>query len=555
MTVKDYLIKKEIVFEEKTRPSGLQYIFNCPFCGEQDKSFAINAETGAYQCYHKNKCGKTGSFYNFQSELGDTPVFHKPVINNIKTNKIYKIPKIPKIKLSDKWIKYLTEERKLTLDTIQQFNLFCGIRGELCMPYYKDNKIVNALHRTIDKKIWQEKQCEPTLYNINCIKNKELLIITEGQFDCMSLVQYGMNNITSLPNGVSDLKWIENEWEFLKDFKEIFLVMDMDIAGQQAVKVIIERLGKWRCKSVQLPYKDINECLKNKLTNEELLSYFENAVEFKPNEIKNAGNFCEEVIDIINNPEKFKGEETGLPGLTSIIRGWRKGEVTIWTGQNHSGKTTILNQICLFLANRKTKTCVASLELRAARYLKWAICQALGEETPPENRIIEAFTWLNEWMFVLNIDDNVPASKIFELFEYVARRYGVEHFIIDSLMRVKLKGDDENRSQGEFVSDYTAFAKRFNVHCHLVAHPRKQQTDEDVPGKVDVKGSGDITNLADNVIVVYRNSENKKDEEEGYDTFLYIRKNREFGEIGKVGLVFDPVSKRSLCLGQPSIFY
>ena len=79
---------------------------------------------------------------------------------------------------------------------------------------------------------------------------------------------------------------------------------------------------------------------------------------------------------------KYKGTPTVFPELDKVMRGWRDGALTIWTGQSGSGKTTILNQSCLYQASKGIKCCIASLELRPARYLKWAVEQALGKNNP-----------------------------------------------------------------------------------------------------------------------------------------------------------------------------
>ena len=49
----------------------------------------------------------------------------------------------------------------------------------------------------------------------------------------------------------------------------------------------------------------------------------------------------------------------------------------------------------------------------------------------------------------------------------------------------------------------TSFARRLNVHLHLVAHPRKQRDESAAPNKMDVAGSGKITDGADNVFSVW----------------------------------------------------
>lgn len=566
MKVSDYLDFKGFEYDIKDRPSGQNYILVCPFCkgGEnKEKSFAINTNSGLWNCKRENNCGKSGTFFQLQEQLGDKPKPIDPYIRKQEKNKEYKVPRIIKLPLSKESIKYLKETRKFTENTINKFNLFEDLKGRICIPYYKNEIIINVKARSkyIKKDMKQCANAEPTLFNRNNIKidpkNNNLLIIVEGEYDCMALHQYGIENVTSIPNGTNDLRWIENEWDFLEKFNEIYLVMDNDIAGQNAIKPLINRLGLWRCKSIKLPYKDANECLINNVSNKEIAHCFENAEEFTPSEIKSAGEFTKEIVDIFKNPDKYKGVDTGFPDLTKMLKGWRKGEVTIWSGQGHSGKSTILNQSCIFLGSLGIKCCIASLELRPARYLKWAVEQTLGKDDPTEEEVIKTLEWLDDWLYVLNIEDNMYGNKIFNLFEYTARKYGAEHFVIDSLMKIKLKGQDEGMSQVEFVNDLTVFAKKFLVHCHLVAHSRKQENDKVKPDKSAVKGRGEITDLGDNCIIVWRNEDGNKfdlEDDERYDALLIVKKNREFGDIGPIKLRFERKSRRFMCFNHYKFF-
>ena len=79
------------------------------------------------------------------------------------------------------------------------------------------------------------------------------------------------------------------------------------------------------------------------------------------------------------------------------------------------------------------------------------------------------------------------------------------------------------------------------MHVHLVAHPRKTTGRLT---KMDVSGSGDITNRPDNVLSVHRLTPEEK-EQEGYDALVDIFKNRLFGwQDVSVRLKFDDECKR-----------
>jgi twinkle protein len=86
-----------------------------------------------------------------------------------------------------------------------------------------------------------------------------------------------------------------------------------------------------------------------------------------------------------------------------------------------------------------------------------------------------------------------------------------------------------------------------NVHIHLVAHSKKGADEDKPPNKMDTKGTGTITDLVDNVIVVWTNK--KKDRERlkpnpnaelmsKPDQFIVIEKQRNGEHEGMIGLWF-----------------
>src|SRR5699024_3547095 len=105
------------------------------------------------------------------------------------------------------------------------------------------------------------------------------------------------------------------------------------------------------------------------------------------------------------------------------------------------------------------------------------------------------------------------------------------------------------------VKELVFFARRYNEVVHLVAHPRKTETLQRLT-KMDVAGSGDITNLAHYVTANHRITNKEKEdkydkygnlEEEGcpYDAIVDLFKNRPIGHQDKsVGVAFDIASKR-----------
>ena len=101
------------------------------------------------------------------------------------------------------------------------------------------------------------------------------------------------------------------------------------------------------------------------------------------------------------------------------------------------------------------------------------------------------------WVFGLT--GTAKADRLIEIFDYARRRYGIQLFIIDSLMKCGI-GDDDYNGQKAFVDSICDFKNKTNSHVILVTHSRKGDSEEKPTGKMDVKGSGAITDLTDNLL-------------------------------------------------------
>ncbi len=87
---------------------------------------------------------------------------------------------------------------------------------------------------------------------------------------------------------------------------------------------------------------------------------------------------------------------------------------------------------------------------------------------------------------------------------YARRRFGIRLFVIDSLMRCGL-GFDDYDGQDRFMKRLCAFDETEGTHTILIAHSRKGQDERTPVGKLDIKGSGGITDNADNCLSIWRN--------------------------------------------------
>jgi twinkle protein len=181
-----------------------------------------------------------------------------------------------------------------------------------------------------------------------------------------------------------------------------------------------------------------------------------------------------------------------------------RGEVSLWTGINGHGKSMVLNHVAVSAMTQGERACIASFEMHPRKTLARLTRQALGKELPTRGEITAALEWLDGKLWIFDLLGTANATRILEVFRYAYRRYGVQQFIIDSLLKCGIPSDDYT-AQKRFLDALNDFVNETNSHVHLVAHARKGENELTPPGKMDIKGSGDIGDLASNIWSVWRN--------------------------------------------------
>lgn len=559
-SVREYLGRKGITFKEVRRGGGTELVMTCPFCNGGDKAerntFAINAATGAWNCTRQNKCGRTGSFRSLREFFGDVDV-HIQDVRHAVPRSYTKPPSGSLTELSSGARAYLLKERMLSPEILEEWGVCscAGGRENIAFPYFRNGTLVNIKTRFRDgkdlpwKNFTQVKDAESCLYGHDKVDPEtRYLIICEGEIDALTLAQYGLSNVTSLPGGVEDMRWIEVEWDWIKKFSFVYLAMDMDPAGRGAVTRIAHRLSGMCCYDVALPDKDANDCLRQGVSVDDIQGAFLSAREVRPELLKNAKELEAEVDAEMAEQARDSAPKSGLVFVDQLLRGFRPGEATVWTGRNGAGKSTLLLQLAnQFILAHQERVCIASLEMLPAAYLAVMVQQVLGHRRSDKAIKTALFDHWADKLYVVNQYGSITKDSLLEVMRYAARRFEVTQFVVDSLMKIRVNGKEKLDAQAEVVQALKDFSMEERVHVHLVAHPRKGEHDDQVPDKVDVRGAGEITDLVDNVLVLHRPDEarpnaplkapelrikkNRKHGEEGYSTLQYWQ-DRKLSEAG-----------------------
>jgi len=337
--------------------------------------------------------------------------------------------------------------------------------------------------------------------------------------------------------------------------------MDNDKAGQEAVQELIDRLGRFRCYVVTLPRKDANQCLTDGIESLEIDKCFESARGYSPEALRGAELFKDEVIDEFYPPEGMNaGIKTPWQSMNDNFL-FRMAEVTSLAGINSHGKSQIAGQIALSCIDQGEPVCIASLEMRPRKVLRRLVKQATNSDNPSKEYIGAAFEWMAEKLYMFDVLGVAKVDEMMESFEYARRRYGVKMFIIDNFTKCGV-AEDDHTGQKAFIDRITDFANKFDCHVVVLFHPRKLENESKIPGKMDVKGSGSLTDMVHNSLLIWRNKnkeakvkELKFEIEKGYDkheelkeieskpdSMLICDKQREGDWEGRIGLWFDITS-------------
>ena len=277
-----------------------------------------------------------------------------------------------------------------------------------------------------------------------------------------------------------------------------------------------------------------------------------------------------EILNIKDIDMKDK-EETRILSNTQLLdkatKGFTLGQLSVWSGSNASAKSTYLNQIAIESMEQGYNVAIYSGELIPRRLIGWIINQCAGKnnmkynknkdywyvEDEKKERIMK---WLNKKLFLYNNKNGNKSSQVINTLQKCVDKENVKVIIIDNLMSLNLEGENKYDLQSELITKLSEFAKNNNVHIHFVCHPRKVTS---FLRKIDISGSSDLSNIADNIFIMHRvNNDFKLKTKEMYkwkdDAELYkytnvveVCKNRDFGvEDYFVGMYFETESKRLL---------
>lgn len=388
-----------------------------------------------------------------------------------------------------------------------------------------------------------------------CPESEKTLLLVEGRFDAMAAWQMGYTGgLASMPQGIGNLRWIENDFDRLEKFERIVIAVDMDADTRPDLSgyldELVNRLGRHRCERMEMPEKDLNACMLAGWGKSEMGIALQAVRPFKLPGLYHSSEFELEVIRRFETRDAaggLVGDATGIQYWDACIGGHAGGAYTVLAGYPGSGKTLHASNMARLLSKRDVPCLYIPLEEGALRAIEWMIQQELGRPPLSGKEAAETLSNIgyNVWWYSPRLSGKSDPEELKKPIEMFVRRYGGRHILLDNLTCV---GGSlyENQAQEQFMKWFLyELLIPFNVHATILVHARKPDSTgkrSPFPTMHDIMGSAVIPALATSVVVCWRPDEDEVKDGDP-EAVLAFEKSRESGFKGRVNLNFDRRSR------------
>ena len=264
--------------------------------------------------------------------------------------------------------------------------------------------------------------------------------------------------------------------------------------------------------------------------------------------VRPASDYLDDVMHVLS-PAHDTPQFPKLPFANAWLY-FAPGEVTLWGGFNNSGKSMINGQVMADFASQGQKVCIASFEMKPAKTIARIMRQLTGHVQPTKDQVAFHLKRMDGSMWLYDQQGTVQPDRMIAVIKHCAEKLKCQHIVIDSLMKC-VRGTDDYNGQKNFVDSLTACARDYGVHIHLVVHLKKGDGDERMPTRMDISGTAAISDLVDNVVLIWRNKKKERDSDSGKvvqesdpDSVLICDKSRNGEWEGRVKLWYDRTSQR-----------
>lgn len=452
--------------------------------------------------------------------------------------------------------------RGLTEETCRKYSYQVNMQEGCQLANYKDdtgqNIVAQKVRRAGKVFSWNGSGNKAGLFGQHLFSGGKSVVVTEGELDAMAVSQCFNNKypVVSLQNGApSAVKSIERAYEWLLQFDKIVLCFDMDEPGREATQAVAAMLPAGKVYTMHLPLKDACETLVKQGTAPIVAAYW-NAAQWRPEGIVEGASITKESLKVISTP----GFSLPYPKVDAMLRGIRKGELTLLAAGSGVGKTSFAREIAYHL-HQTHGLSIANVYLEESKEETAKGYIALHNNVPLGDIIVDPTIltdaqWddamdkvIHQRMTFFDHFGSLDSKVLLAKLRYMAVVLKVDFIVLDHISIVisgnTSSSEGERRDIDVLMTNLKTLTANTGVGIIAIVHLNQPDgKPHEEGGRVtlsNLRGSGALKQLSNNVIGLERNQQG----EDGNDTLVRLLKNRLFGTLGPADtLTYDEKTGR-----------
>ena len=392
----------------------------------------------------------------------------------------------------------------------------------------------------------------------------KMLVITEGEVDCLSISQAQGNRFPCVSVGTGAAgakKAVANNLEFVESFERVIIMFDNDQTGIDAAKDVASILSVGKAAICTLPLKDANEMLVSG-KQAQLIDAMWQAKTYRPDGII-AGTDLWEIVSTDDNTETVMYP---FDGLNQKTLGMRRGELVTITAGSGVGKTQICREIAYHLLRENQTIGYIALEESTKRTalglmgLDINVPLHIDKEGIDENALKSAFTNTvgSGRVYLYDHFGSLATDNLLAKIRYLAKGCDVGWVVLDHLSIVVSgsDNDDERKAIDVICTNLRSLCEETGIGIILVSHLKKPSGDKGWEDGLQIslnslRGSAGIAQLSDMCIGVERNQQGENPDV----STIRVLKNRFCGDTGIATYVhYNKTTGRMTEVPDPAVF-
>ncbi len=377
-------------------------------------------------------------------------------------------------------------ERKLYLDTCQKFGVEQTKDKWLFNLFEQGDVVAQKFRSKVDKASqgWIFGGKNNGLFGMGTCNpsNKVPIVITEGEFDAMSITQETGLPAVSITKGANSAKTQCSEnLTWLQSWKYVILALDMDEPGRKAANECVPLFEIGQVKIARFPRKDANDMLMSG-QGSDIKQFLWDAEVVRPNSILTPKSVLNAVLE-----RPTKGYDWPWPSLNTFTCGFYPGEMYVIVAAPGIGKTEFCREIIYKLILQDVKVGVFSLEQEVSETVKRLVGGKLNRRLHvptdgdwDDGEITKEVNYLEDKLFLYNTGRGVlTLEQLLINIRYMVKAFGVKLIVIDNLKAlcafptVDGKRVQESEYVGVIVSKLFTIRKELDVGIIIISHVAK----------------------------------------------------------------------------------